>query len=165
MEERNNAPGVTVDDIASIQAQEQKKLEMKVLQGGIIYSARTFYGIAGFSAINSLAIAFGKSFNFVIGLGATQVIDGIVKKLGSATAIVGIPLNLIILGIYVALGYFASKRMRWAFIAGMVLYSLDSLIFLGVHDWLSFGFHMWMLSSMYRGLKIDTKLRQLEAQR
>ena len=135
------------------------------LKGG----ASWFYWIAGLSLINSLIILAGSDWNFLIGLGLTQVIDVFARVLSadmSATAgliIKGIAfvLDLGVAGLCVLLGWLAKKRYAWSFIVGMILYALDGLIFVLVASWPSVGFHVFALVGLYGGLKALYSLRRL----
>ena len=46
----------------------------------------------------------------------------------------------------------------------MLLYALDGLIFLWVQDWLSLGFHAFVLYGLYRGLDAGRRLEKLKAE-
>lgn len=148
-------PPPQAQDTAAIVAQ----LEQRVKSGG-----GWFYWIAGLSAINTVTSLAGWDGTFVAGLGTTVIVDQLMKHLGHLAMIVGIPINLFAIGIYIMFGYFACRRARWAFIAGMILYGLDSLIFIGVGLWLAVGFHGWALYGLYSGLKADSTARTIEAQ-
>jgi len=39
-------------------------------------------------------------------------------------------ISLVIIGLFALFGYFARRRHRWAFVAGMVLYGLDTMLLL-----------------------------------
>ena len=127
-----------------------------------------FYWIAGLSLLNSLIFLFGGNMSFVVGLGATQAVDGIVSviagEFGGTVAIVarllGMGLNVLIAGIFVVFGVLARKKHRWAFIVGMVLYALDVLILIWAKDFYSILFHALALFGLYRGM---TALKELQA--
>ena len=53
---------------------------------------------------------------------------------------------------------------RWAFLAGMALYALDGLIFLGFGLWLDLAFHAFALFNIYKGLSALNELHQLDRQ-
>ncbi|MGA9398952.1 MAG: hypothetical protein WBV22_11915 [Anaerolineaceae bacterium] len=133
-------------------------------------SASWFYWIAALSVINWIAGAFNIDYSFVIGLGATQMIDGItdslIKQMGSGSAMVLSVIALLgtmsVAGIYALFGYFGSKRATWPFVVGSILYILDALLFLWAGDYLPLIFHAWALFSLLRGPGIIKKLRALE---
>lgn len=126
--------------------------------------ANWFFWIAALTVINSSVIAFFNSdYIFVIGLGATQIIDylgyELLKESLSHTIlnVILFTLDMIIIGIFVLFGIFARKRYTWAYIVGMVLYSLDAFIFIWLKDFLSFGFHLFALYFIYHGLILNEK--------
>jgi hypothetical protein len=123
-----------------------------------------FYWIAGMSLLNTLIVLFHGKMSFVLGLGVTQVIDAGIRQLGGRSALVLMPINLIFAGIYVMFGYFACRRAMWAFIAGIVCYSLDTLLFLLARDVFGLGFHVFALFCIIGGLKALNIARKIEAQ-
>jgi hypothetical protein len=118
----------------------------------IRFGARWFFWIAGFSLFNTFAGKAGSHVVFLVGLGITQVIDGVTSNLGSA-AVVAMALNLSIAAVFILLGIFASKGHGWSFIVGMVLYGLDGLIFLATSFWLGLAFHLYLLYRIFMGWK------------
>ncbi len=133
-------------------------------------STSNFYWIAGLSIINSFVQLVGGNWTFFIGLGITQVIDSIAKIIaqdfgGSAATIIQIVafiIDIFIAGIFIVFGIFARKQQKWAFIVGMVLYTLDGLIFLLVPDFFSIAFHAFILFGLYTGLKSIKKYNDVQ---
>jgi hypothetical protein len=140
------------------------------LQSQLKSGANWFYWVAGLSLINSLILLFGGKWSFIIGLGITQMVDGIAGAIANdANAraslilkLVAFFVDLVVAGIFVLFGVFANKGYKWSFIIGMILYALDGLIFLLVQDWLSIGFHLFALYSVYSGLRALGQLKSLE---
>ncbi len=124
-------------------------------------STSNFYWIAGLSLVNSFVQLIGGRWSFFIGLGITQVVDSIARGVSNAiggNAITIIPtiafaVDIFIAGVFVVLGIFAQKQQKWAFIVGMILYALDGLIFFIVPDFISIGFHIFILFGIYNGYK------------
>jgi len=141
--------------------EEMLKVESQ-FKGG----ASWFYWIAGLSIVNSAALLSGSSWGFIVGLGITQVIDGlglvIAEHIGAAGKATAFVLDIIVAGIFVLFGVFARKRYNWAFIVGMVLYGLDGLIFLLAGDVLSIAFHVFALYCIYNGLKAVKRIAEME---
>ncbi len=137
----------------------------RAMKGG----ASNFYWIAALSVINSLVNIFGGGVFFVMGLGATLFIDvvagGIAQEMGGSPVIriMGFLFSLAFDVIFALFGYFAGKGHRWAFITGMVLYSLDALLMLIFQDWLAFGFHLFFLYGIWQGFAALGKLKAFEA--
>ena len=133
-----------------------------------VSGARWFFWIAALSMINSIiSLADGK-WNFLAGLGLTQVISalavGLSTELGSAVTMLALVLDALVAGFFVAMGWFAQKGHTWAFIVGLVFYILDGLIFLMVQDWFSLAFHGFVVFNIVRGLLAQNKWNQLQAE-
>jgi hypothetical protein len=130
--------------------------------------ARWFFWIAALSLINSIVSLANGHWNFLAGLGITQVISGLAiglsEQLGTIATVIAVALNLTVALVFVVFGLLAQKRHTWAFILGMVVYGLDGLIFLLVQDWLAIAFHAFVLYSLYRGLAANMKLSGLVAE-
>ncbi|MBI5302680.1 MAG: hypothetical protein HY868_11125 [Chloroflexi bacterium] len=144
--------------------------KMLTLQNQIKGGIGWFFWIAGLSLINSATFFAGVSLTFVIGLGATQIIDVFSSALarefspgiGTAIRVVGFGLDLFIAGIFAICGVLGRKRFKGIVVIGMVLYALDAVIFLAVGEWLGVVFHAWALSGLWRGIKAINELGQLE---
>ncbi len=133
-------------------AQGSTQLEAKAKSG-----ASWFYWIAGLSLINSAITLFGSDWGFIAGLGITQVVDAVVGEAApDATWIAFIP-NLIIAGLCVWVGYLAHRSGK-VFLTGMILYGLDSLLFLMVQDWIGVGFHALVLYFLFTGFRARQEL-------
>jgi hypothetical protein len=145
-----------------IQIPQDYEKELADLQRNIQSSAKWFYWIAGLSIINTLIIFFGGGVSFIVGLGITQLVDGIVYEASYSAKLVALFINILISGLFVFFGYFAHKQEKWAFLTGMVLYFMDGLLFLLVEDWLSVGFHVFVLFSLYAGIKSLGKIEKLQ---
>lgn len=127
-----------------------------------------FYWIAGLSLVTSVLWLTGQGWSFLAGLGATQLIDGIVIGISEETQVselikyVAFGMDLLIAGIYVLIGFLSLKRFKAAIIVGMVFYGLDGLLFLLWGDLLSLGFHAFALFCIFGGLKALNRLEELE---
>lgn len=128
--------------------------------------AHWFYWIAALSLITSVIALSGSAWGFIVSLGVTRVVDAIAAQVaqetGSAVKVIAFVFDLVAIGIFAALGYFAARRHVWAFVVGMVLYLLDSVILIVVSDWLGVAFHAFVLFSVYGGYKACTQLVALD---
>lgn len=121
--------------------------------------ANWFFWIAGLSLANSLLLYSDMGLNFPIGLGITQVIDAFAMIDGGAPAMgVGLFFGVVVASAFAFFGLMGRKGYAWAFIAGLVLYTGDSLIFVLVQDWLSVGFHILGGAGIYGGLKATNQI-------
>jgi hypothetical protein len=121
--------------------------------------ASWFYWIAALSLVNSVAAASGKELHFVLGLGITQVFDAIGAEMGGAGKMVVLALDLVAAGVLVLFGVLGGKRHLWAFMVGMALLALDTILLLLFQDWISVGFHVFVLYCLFRGLQACRALR------
>lgn len=141
-----------------------------VLERQLKGSASWFYWIAALSAINWVASLFSVGYSFVVGLGVTQLIDGmaqgLIQELGSQTrttlTIISFVAMLGFAGLYALFGFMGSRRASWAFVVGSILYILDAVIFIWARDFLPLVFHALALFSLLRGPGIIKKIKQLE---
>lgn len=142
------------------QIEERLKLE-SVFKGG----ASWFFWIAGLSLINSIIFLSGGQWNFIVGLGITQIIDsfGLVAsgEAGSAGKFVAFIFDLMAAGVFILFGVLARKGYGGAFIVGMIVYALDGMLFFLVKDFLSIGFHVFALFFIYGGYSAHKKLKSM----
>lgn len=144
-----------MEDALSIE--EKIKIESQLNSG-----ADWFFWIAGLSLINSIIILSGSDWGFIIGLGTTQIIDGIAIYDGTIDKSFAFILDVIVASVFIVFGIFARKRNNWSFITGMILYGLDGLLFFIVNDYLGIGFHIFALYCIYGGLKANGQLSKME---
>jgi len=162
-----SAPAPAVDP-ATMQKMEARYRLVKTMTGG----ADWFFWIAALSAINSIVYLTGGSTFFVAGLGTTQLIDafasvmmeGEISSMVSFFTVLNIILDLAVIVLFVVFGIFARKAHRWAFIVGMVLYVLDTLILVWAVDWFSILFHAWALFGLFTGYRAISAIKKLDYQ-
>ena len=116
------------------------------MEGG----ASWFYWIAGLSLVNTVSSAMGSTWGFVIGLGITQL-------LGAGV------LSLICIGGFVLLGWLARRPSVAAFAIGIVLFGLDTLLFIAIGDWIGIAFHGLALYFLWSGLGAARAIRRQAA--
>jgi len=130
--------------------------------------ANWFFWIAAFSVINSIVLLMNGEWGFLIGLGITQLIDGVAaeaaEQLGGTATVLALFLDAMVAGFFVVMGLLARRGMGWAFILGMVVYALDGLLFVYVSQWMNVGFHVFALYFIYRGFAANSKLQKLQAE-
>jgi hypothetical protein len=122
-------------------------------------SATWFWWIAGLSIANSAALITHQKYSLIIGLGATQIADGVAavalrQTTGGATIAVKAIYAIIVLGaagFFYLMGAKAREARLWAFRIGMLAYALDGCIFIFVQDWVSAGFHAFVLFMLWGG--------------
>lgn len=112
----------------------------------IISGAHWFWWIVGLSLINTIVAHSGGSMSFVMGLGFTLIADAAFQEF----KVIAFAIDVLFLGFFFGMGWFARQGHVWAFIAGIVVYVLDSAIYLYFQDWLPFGFHALALFYIVR---------------
>jgi hypothetical protein len=155
-------PGRKSSGEQSLDAAERDRLERRVKSG-----ANWFYWIAALSLVNSIIVMANGQWSFILGLGVTQIVDGVSlgiireePSLRLFVTLVGLSINLTAVIFCAVLGVFANRKRSWAFTTGMILYGLDGLIFLTGGDFLGFAFHLVALWGISGGLRVLLKLKR-----
>jgi len=108
-----------------------------------------FFLIAGFSAINAVLTLASAPFVMAIGLTVTRI-----RAEGEVGAVLAI--NAVAIGIFVALGFFAGRGSKAAFLIGALLYAGDTALLLldnpALHV-VSIIVHGIFLFSIFKGLR------------
>lgn len=140
----------------------------------IIVQSRKTAGWLGaitvFSIINLLLMLFKTNVSFIIGLGITQLVtaismgiaEGAIPVVAKVIFIIGLVVNISIIGIYALLWWLSKKGSMAAYIIGMVLYLLDGFLFLVVQDWIGVGFHVFFLFMLFGGYQFMKKYKEAE---
>ena len=108
-------------------------------------SSSWFLIIAILSVINSLVLIFQFSFSLIFGLGITQLVDVILYRSLGHFSYYNIIFSILLSSIFLIFWHFARKGKIWAYITGVSMYALDTLLFVFVKDWISFGFHVFVI--------------------
>lgn len=157
-----SAAGTAVAQTSPVnQAQVEQKLR---LQARMRSGAGWLMAVAIFSVINSALGMFDAKLHFIVGLGVTQIVDGIGKVGGAAGSVAGFVISLIAAGVFLLFWKFAREGQQWAFLVGMILYALDGLLFLGFGLWLDLAFHAFAVFSMYKGFQALSQLNAIKSQ-
>ena len=151
------------------QAFEMNKLQAAVaeLTRRMKSGANNFYWIAALSVINSLVLGFGGSSYFVVGLASTLIVDSVFVEIANSAGgslvvkLIGLAISVCIAGIFALFGLFANRGKSWAFIVGMVLYVLDTLLMLAFQEWMGLIFHGFFLFGLFGGLRALNELNKL----
>ncbi len=115
--------------------------------------ASWFYWIAAFSIINSILVYANASFSFALGLAVTVIRDAAAKEVGGSAMLMHIAINIALAGLIAGFGYFAGKRHGWAFLVGMLLLGLDTILTALLSMWLNLALHAWAMVSIFLGYR------------
>jgi len=126
-------------------------------------AAGWFLWIAALSLLNSFAAMTNLKYGMALGLGITQILDVLMLHLdkvpeGSNHALILRPGHLAIVGVICAafyvIGQLARKGNNAAFLPGIIVYAIDSLIFLALKDVIGIALHgfalfmIWLLGRL-----------------
>jgi hypothetical protein len=99
----------------------ETEMEVHTLLAKMNSGANWFFWIAGMSVVNSLVLLFEGEWSFIVGLGLTQLFDGVALAVvensdGSMAAakIVALCLDVAVAFVFVLFGVFARKQGAWA---------------------------------------------------
>ena len=113
----------------------------------VLSSAHWFWWIAGLSFVNSIISKAEGGTSFIIGLSFTQITDIILKDHIGISFLV----DVLILGVFIGLGFWARRGSLSAFIIGGAIYSIDAFIYLYFEDWFPAAFHAYILFCLFKG--------------
>jgi hypothetical protein len=141
-------------------ADEQRARILLALKG----PASWFLMIAGLSVVNSILAMSRAGFQFIFGLGVSQIVDSLAHQAGSTGYLLDFIINGIIAGVFVLFWHFARQGQKWAWYLAMTLYVVDGLLLLLFKDYLAIAFHAYALYRMSAGLKLLPMLQSLDRQ-
>jgi hypothetical protein len=128
-------------------------------QSQVKSGASWFYWVAGLSLINALAPRLGFRGDFMVGLGITQPIEQIAHEMGAEGLTTALVAHGLLAGLFALFGLLGQSRQSWAYLVGMGLYLLDSLLLPLDGRWFALAFHGFVLYSLWRGFAALRKLR------
>ena len=137
------------------------QLELRVKRG-----ANWFYWVVGLSVVNSLAFVAGAKIQFLGGLGVTELADAVIDvtvRQGAPGGLraVSVVFDLVAVVGFALAGYFANKLSRTAFLIGIVVYAIDTVIVLLLGDWFMTAFHVFALYQLIRGFLACRELKAI----
>jgi hypothetical protein len=134
---------------------ETEKKEQLKQQNLITGGASWFMWIGILSALNILAIIFNQNLQFVAGLGINYFILGIMEGIRRASGInlmpLGYALAFLVSGLFIIVWRISRKENKGIYLTGLIIYGLDTIIFLFTKEWFSLGFHLFALLMLYTG--------------
>ena len=155
---------------AQNQPDPQKTAEKQRLFKSFSSGAMAFWYIAGLSVVNSLIAIFGGGTFFAIGLGVSLFVDSIASALAAELGgnwvikVLGLLISLAFAGLFAMFGYFALRLRRWAFVVGLVLYILDTVLIFYLTQPQPPGtiIHLYFLWLIWRGSRALVKLQAMQ---
>lgn len=155
LKQRNLKP--TADVIKSsrkekIETEKKEELKQKSL---IIGGSSWFLWIGILSALNLIALIFHLNIQFIAGLGINYIILGVMDGIWRATGInlifVGYFLAFLVSGLFIFIWKKSKQENKAIYLTGLVIYALDTIIFVITKEWFSLGFHVFALLMLGNG--------------
>ena len=161
---QQSLPPLMQDPALSALIKKRMTLENQLKSG-----ASWFFIIAALSLVNSIIYLTNGGITFIVGLGVTQLVDGVVSGLASRVTssadllrIAGIGVNVLVAAIFVLYGILGRKRQRLFFIIGIVAYVLDTIVFIVFKEYSAVAFHLLALWGLFGGLRAMNSLAKLD---
>jgi len=116
-----------------------------------------FLCIAILSVCNIIALIFHQNLHFVTGLGINYTILGMMEGIQRASGINLIPLGFFLS--FVVCGFFfwiwskSKKDNQKVYLTGLIIYGIDTVIFIFAKDWFSIAFHLFAFMLLFAGYK------------
>lgn len=104
----------------------------EALKGAARRGGNWFYWIAAASLVNTALFYGGAPISFAIGLGVTQLVDGIVGGIAPQFYYLSAAIDVVIAAAFIGLGYLSGRGDITSFVVGLTLYALDALIYIGL---------------------------------
>jgi hypothetical protein len=162
----NIQPQITTSSEPSYISAEKEEWENQLHSG-----TNWFYWIAGLSLATSVMQYMGSNRAFLVGLGITQVLDGVFSAFGDTATVIALVFDVFIAGFLIACGYFGGRKQMWAIVIGLGFYLLDTLLLVAIAVFfgepqliLSIGFHAFVLYRLFSGFSACRELQKLDAE-
>lgn len=143
------------------QAEEQAKQEKIISR-----APSWFLWIAIFSMLNITFIAFGQNRFFSLGLGVNHAILNVFKGasmvLGNNFMLYGYIATYLFSVLYILIWNKSRKKSQKAYLAGLIMYSIDTLVFVLSKEWYNVVFHLFVLWILFVGYATLLKHRKAE---
>jgi len=143
---------ITAEDILKARNKKAEQDKSSIVESKSQDKMYQWFWVIGYlSVINTIILATKSSVHFIFGLGITQIIDAYTFSSFDNYKLRASIFSFLISGIFITLGYFAKANRKWAYMTGLILYSLDTSIFIYSTDWLSLAFHLVVLIAIIYG--------------
>lgn len=160
----SDSPADTSDSLTDEQILLAKK--MMPLESRIKTAIDSFTAIGIFSLLYTLLYGTKQNAVLIVGLGITRFIDAFLGRglsywnIGSG--VFAFVLDLIISVVWILLGKKAKEREKSVLRAGLIMYALDSLIYLFTKTWSSLLFHLFFLYLIWSGYRALCEWEKIE---
>ena len=126
---------------------EQKRL----ILGGTSW----FLWIGILSALNLIALIIHQNLQFIAGLGINYLILGMMEGIRRVTGVnlmlLGYTLTFLVSGLFIFIWKKSKQENKSIYLTGLIIYGLDTIIFVFTKEWFSLGFHVFALLMLGNG--------------
>ena len=164
MKQRNIKPTAEIIKSSRFEKIETKKNEKPTQKKTVSGGASWFLWIGILSMINLIFLITQQNVQFLVGLGLNYVILGISDGIRISMEIDLMPLayvlTFIVSGLYLLIWHKSKNENKTAYLIGLIIYGLDTVVFVFSKDWFCLGFHIFaiiMLSTGYNALIVKKK--------
>lgn len=135
-----------------IETVEKEELKQKSL---ILGGASWFLWIGILSTLNLIALIIHQNLQFIAGFGINYFIlgmmDGIRRATGVNLILLGYALTFIVSGLFIFIWKKSKQENKAIYLTGLIIYGLDTIIFVFTKEWFSLGFHVFALLMLGNG--------------
>lgn len=127
---------------------------------GMQSAASWFYWIAGLSAVNFILALSGAGFSFAVGSGAVDFCAALARGIGGFNPVYAL-VGVLVIVLWVLLGVQGGRGSLAAFIVGVIMFALDTLLVLAAGNFIGIAVHAYILFRLGMGLKEAWMLRKM----
>ena len=128
--------------------------------------ASWFYWIVGLTIINTIVVQSGIDFAFSLGATVTLVSYGVAQALGTSTAhVMALGFDVLVIAFYAMCGVMGSRGATWAFILGLIAFTIDSLFALIGFQIIGILIHGYALFCIFNGMMACVNLNRLKREK
>lgn len=162
----DNSPGTSAsefnDELAQAQIAEYNTMLAEAMPE-IEKSANWFYWVAALSLLNFILSVTGSDWAFALGLGLTQLLPSFAEAGNVTLNLVLQAASFAVIVLFAACGWLARKPSQKAFLFGMGLLALDTILLLIAMEPMALLIHAAALYFLWRGLGVVRQLQNLSA--
>jgi hypothetical protein len=136
--------------------------DQEIMRDKIRSSGKWFFWISILSLVNIVFLFSGVDKIFVLGMSLPFFINAIFQGIFSIPTVFGIIMNILFIGFFVLMGFLSINHYKTGFIIGLIIYFIDTLIFIVFMQWIPIAFHILALVMITRGLVSLIKLEKPE---
>ncbi len=125
--------------------------------------ASWLYAVGILSLINMVLLLTNAQIHFPVGLATSEIGAALWKSKLMVVRFGGVGVGTVLAAMYLPLGYFAARGNVVAFVVGLVVLVLDTMLYLIALDTdtvISIGFHLYACYRIFQGLTLTRNLRK-----